>query len=221
LAVFAQRADGTGAVERLTKPEQGVSHVPESWSPDSRTLLFSAFKQGTFSSWILSLDDRKTQPFGNVQSAEPIGATFSPDGQWVAYSTNDTPGGTPSPNRGVYVQPFPATGTRYQVPKERSDFHPAWGTAGSELLYTPTSGRLSVVGVRTRPTLTFGRAVSLPSVPIQPRLSTNVRDYDVLPDGRILSTVNQSDQKGSATNTPQIRVVLNWFEELKQRVPIK
>jgi len=221
LAIFAQRADGTGAAERLTKPEQRASHVPESWSPDNRTLLFSEFKEATFFSWALSLNDKKAEPFGNVQSAEPIGATFSPDGLWVAYSTNDTPGGSPSSNRGVYVQPFPATGSRYQVPKERSDFHPAWGPAGSELLYTPTSGQLSVVSVRTRPTLTFGRAVGLPAIPMQPRLSTNVRDYDVLPDGRILSTVNQSDQRGSGAGSPQIRVVLNWSEELKQRVPTR
>ena len=32
LGIFWQRADGSGAAERLTKPEQGTSHVPESWS---------------------------------------------------------------------------------------------------------------------------------------------------------------------------------------------
>jgi Tol biopolymer transport system component len=43
LGIFMQRADGSsGKAERLTKPEPGVAHVPESWSPDGRTLLFSA-----------------------------------------------------------------------------------------------------------------------------------------------------------------------------------
>src|SRR5262249_34657060 len=32
LGIFWQRADGSGAMERLTKPEQGVAHVPDSWS---------------------------------------------------------------------------------------------------------------------------------------------------------------------------------------------
>src|SRR5262249_52173480 len=44
LAVFAQRADGTGQAERLTKPEAGVSHVADSWSPDGNTLLFDAIQ---------------------------------------------------------------------------------------------------------------------------------------------------------------------------------
>lgn len=90
-------------------------------------------KDAIFSLWTLSLDDKKVMPFGNVQSVEPIGSTFSPDGRWVAYAVNDTPGGVPTPNRGVYVQPFPATGVRYQVPKEYNDFHPAWGATVEQL----------------------------------------------------------------------------------------
>src|SRR5262249_5211185 len=125
LAIFMQRADGNGTAERLTKPEPGVAHIPESLSSDGRTLLFSAKKDATFSLWMLSLADKKVRPFPNVQSAEPIGATFSPDGRWVAYTSNGTAGNTPSPTRGVYVQPFPPTGALYQVPKEFNDFHPA------------------------------------------------------------------------------------------------
>lgn len=39
LGIFWQRADGSGPAERLTTPDQGVSHAPESWSP-SGDLLF-------------------------------------------------------------------------------------------------------------------------------------------------------------------------------------
>ena len=38
-AIFRQRADGTGAAERLTTPAAGEEHVPESWSPDGRHLV--------------------------------------------------------------------------------------------------------------------------------------------------------------------------------------
>ena len=40
LAIFWQRADGSGPAERLTKPEESTAHIPESWSPDGKTLLF-------------------------------------------------------------------------------------------------------------------------------------------------------------------------------------
>jgi Tol biopolymer transport system component len=220
-AIFAQRADGSGAVERLTKAESGVAHMPESWSPDGRTVLFSARKDATFSSWALSLIDRTAQRFGNVQSAEPIGATFSPDGHWVAYSSNDMPGGALSPNRGVYVQPFPATGVRYQVPKDSRDFHPAWGATEHQLFYAPSAGRLAVVNMQTQPTVTFGRPASVPSSAMESRLSTNVRDYDVMPNGRVLTIASGNIDQSSGRIGGQVQVVLNWTEELKQRVPTK
>jgi eukaryotic-like serine/threonine-protein kinase len=219
LSIFVQRADGAGAAERLTKPERDAAHTPESWSPDGRTLLFSAKKDGVFSLWAVSLDDRKVVPFGNVHSAEPIDAMFSPDGHWIVYSSNDKAGATPSPNRGVYIQPFPSTGARYQVPKQRLDFHPSWDPSGTSLYYIPVVNQFSVIDVRTQPALTFGTAMRLRPLPTR-GLSTDVRDYDVLPDGRFLSVSLGSDVSGTNAQ-PQINVVLNWYEELKQSVPVQ
>ncbi len=42
-------------------------------------------------------------------------------------------------------------------------------------------------------------------------------NYDVTPDGQRFLMVQASEQHDSAAT--QIHVVLNWFEELKQRVP--
>src|SRR6266851_2974664 len=113
-AIFSQRADGTSAPERLTSPDKGVAHVPESWSPDGRTLLFSEGKGTSYALEALSLADKKAAPYGAVRSAEPIGAVFSPDGRWVAYALTPVASGDTSANRGVYVQPFPSIGTAYQ-----------------------------------------------------------------------------------------------------------
>ena len=43
-------------------------------------------------------------------------------------------------NRGVFVQPFPATGAVYQVPRQFVDFHPAWAASGAELVFTAGAG---------------------------------------------------------------------------------
>jgi serine/threonine-protein kinase len=227
LGIFMQRADGSnGKPERLTKPEPGVVHVPESWSPDGQTLIFSAKKETTFSLWMLSLATRKITPFGNMQSNVRAGAVFAPDGHWVAY-TLVRPGPRPGPGArdsgsGVYVEPFPPTGARYQVPKEFIDYHPAWSTRSPELFYSPVATRLSVISIRTQPNFTFGKAVTLPKAPTTDRINGDVRDYDVMPDGRFISSVPAGDESdaGSAA-PPQIRIVLNWFEELRQRVPVK
>jgi hypothetical protein len=41
-----------------------------------------------------------------------------------------------------------------------------------------------------------------------------------MPDGRIVG-VGPSDQSQSGSGPAQIHVVLNWYEELKARVPTK
>ena len=89
LGIFWQRADGSGAAERLTKPDQGTSHVPESWSPKGERFLFGVTKGSSVSLWTFSLQDRKATPFADVQSANPLNAAFSPDGRWVAYTVTE------------------------------------------------------------------------------------------------------------------------------------
>jgi len=53
------------------------------------------------------------------------------------------------------------------------------------------------------------------------RLSTETRDFDLMPDGRLLLTT-PGDESGKGLDTsPQIRIVLNWFEELKRLTPVQ
>jgi Tol biopolymer transport system component len=89
-AIFWQLADGTGTAERLTKPDKGTGHVPLSWSPKDETLLFTAVKPPAPNSlWTFSRANRKEELFGGVQTTTVIGAVFSPDGRWVAYSSGE------------------------------------------------------------------------------------------------------------------------------------
>jgi Tol biopolymer transport system component len=214
-AIFSQSADGASGAERLTKPAQGEEHRPESWSRDGAHLLFSIFKDFKFSLWVLTLDSKKAEPFGNVRSNEPLSATFSPDGRWVAYAVNEGAGGMLSPDRGVYVQPFPATGEQHQVPRRVLDFHPLWAPDSKSIFYVPSAARATVsVPITTRPSVTFGTPVELPRAPKPLLLSPDVRGYDVLRDGRFISIVPASDDATSPV--ADFRVVVNWFEELKR-----
>ena len=62
-AICRQPIDG-GNAERLTTPEPGMSHVPESWSPNGEVLLFSETKDFMWSLWTFSLKDQNATPFG-------------------------------------------------------------------------------------------------------------------------------------------------------------
>ena len=220
-AIYVQRVDGIGRPERLAGAQNGVSLIPESWSPDGRWILLSQEKGSEFSLWTLSVQDGRLRPL-DVRSQRMIGATFSPDGRWIAYSLsggNDRP--LVSPDRGVFVQPFPFTGAIYQAPKVLIDFHPVWSPAGRELMYIPATalGQLATVRVTAHDGLTFGEPVTSPFRINANHLNTQARAYDVLPDGRFVGLIDASEPDGSPANgTSEIRVVLNWFEELKARV---
>jgi hypothetical protein len=194
----------------LTKPAAGESHSPQSWSPNGQTLLFDIMKGGSVTLWSLTLPDRTVAPFGNVRSTFPTGAVFSPDGRWVAYTLGAGSRAT------VYVQPFPATGAVHElVPRSLDIPHEVmWSRDGKELFYNPRAGGFEVVTVTTQPTFAFGNPNPI-TRPFQLGPPAARRSYDVTPDGRFLGLTTMADERGSSSS-PQIHVVINWFEELKR-----
>jgi serine/threonine-protein kinase len=219
LAIFSQRADGAGSAERLTTPEKEAAHVPESWSPKGE-LLFTATKGPEATLWTYSASDRKSRPFDSVRSSrQPTNAAFSPNGLWVAYQSNDS--GPPK----VYVQPFPATGARFQASLDSPQddpHHPLWSRDGTELFYVAGPNRFVVTSVTQGSGLSFSNPVPIQTGTWKNTFGgpTTIRNYDVSPDGkRFIGVIASGVTESGAPHVPQIQVVLNWQEELKQRVP--
>ncbi len=80
---------------------------------------------------------------------------------------------------------------------------------------------MMAVEITTQPTFSPGR----PSLLFEDQyVSSGIyrADYDVTPDGQRFLMVFLADQADSVTETAaeRINIVLNWFEELKQRVPV-
>ena len=233
LGIWVQAINGTG-VERLTKAAEGEAHVPESWSPDGAFIAYSAakLKPGTLPThelMMLTLKDKSTTPFGDVRSGgEPIGAVFSADGRWIAYHSrtgNATAvDGSATRDVGIFVQPFPATGLLYQAPKLQIDFQPVWSPDGSELFYVPlaASGQIAAVHViRTGSGIRFSTPQFVPARVTGSRTSGSTRAFDMLPDGQFVGPISRSEEAAvAATNYfSEIRVVINWFDELRAKVP--
>ena len=221
VGIFWQRADGTGPAERLATTEAGTAYTPEAWSPDGMQLLYNATgRDGMTTLWTWSLKERKAARFDAVVNTGTVpGAVFSPDGKWVAYTSEGRSG-----RDAVYVQPVPPTGAKYQISNDTENgHHPVWSPDGKELFFSfgPLL-QLRVVRVVTRPAFSVGEATTF-SLGFNMTAPNFERPYDISRDGkRFLGLIDatQTDPSGKP-EPPQIRMVLNWSEELKRLVPAR
>jgi len=208
--IFSQRSDGGSPAERLTKPEKDTVHLPESWSPDGKHLLYSVAAGALNALWVYSADTKKSTPFGDVRSPRLISSTFSPDGRWVAYTL------TTNGLNQVFVQPFPQTGVKYLV---GSGARPQWSPDGKEIFLYRNEGTF-VKTVTTQPSFSLSNETKLPFNVYVGRGPGSGRDADIMPDGkRFVAVVSSTDQNAGPSGIREFHVVLNWFQELNHKVP--
>jgi serine/threonine-protein kinase len=197
-------ADGSGTPERLTNIN-GINW-PGSWSADGRVLAFATMDPNPAISGIhlLKLEgDRKPQPF---LPAPAVGPVISPDGRWLAYESSESGRGE------VYVTPYPGPGSKWQISADGGG-EPVWNRNGRELFYR-SGNKVLAVDVSTQPTFSAGKPTAL----FEGRYvvaAASPAEYDVSTDGQRFVMIKPSDE----TPPNQINFVLNWFEELKQKVP--
>jgi Tol biopolymer transport system component len=203
--LFWQLADGSGGLERLTTSE--APSLPRSFSPDGQRLAFIEVSNTGASIWMLRLSDRKAEPFIRTAFGNSV-PDFSPDGRWLAYVSSES-----DPDQ-VYVQPYPGPGGKYQISTEGGT-EPVWNPNGRELFYR-SGEKLMAVDITAQPSFSVGKAKMLFGGPYVPDALT-FPYYDVSPDGQRFLMIKPSEQTRSLT---QIVVVQNWFEELKQKVPV-
>jgi hypothetical protein len=164
--------------------------------------------------WVLPLQgDRKPERLLD-DSFNEWGAVFSPDTRWIAYASTETQGGH------VYVRPFLAVGPsgvpavgegKWQVSKDAGNW-PRW--IGKEIIFNDIPSGSSVFTVRVN----SSGAVFESGIPERLFTASIIRGFDVSADGqRFLWAAPQVQQ----TLQAPITVVLNWQEELKQRLLTK
>ncbi len=215
LGIFWQPADVSGAAERLTKPEKGEAHIPESWSRKADVFSFSVVKAITATLSTFSLRERVATPFSDIRSTNMLNSEFSPDGQWIAYTLRGGPSLT-----SIYVEPFPATGARYQISTSTDlGHHPLWSPNGKTLFYVPGALPLAAVNITTRPSFSFSSLETWPGKLPNNNPFGGPRNYDIGPDGSRFVLVTAPPGQTSLIAPPYIQVIVNWFEELKARVP--
>jgi Tol biopolymer transport system component len=204
--IYWQKADGSGGLERLTTAPN--ANVPMSWSPDGQLLAFMEVNPATQRDiWVLRMGNHKAEPFLRTKFDESV-PRFSPDGHWLAYISNE------SGRYEIYVQAYPGPGGKWQISTEGGT-EPAWNRNGRELFYR-NGDKMMAVDIVTQPSFAAGKPRMLFAGPyeLSPATSPN---YDVSADGQRFLMLKPAE--ASETAPTQINVVLNWFEELKRRVP--
>ena len=199
--LYVKDASGTREAEPLlVSPDE--KYISD-WSRDGRHILLTSRGQSDtgWDTWALPIDgDRKPFAIGNTKFNE-LWATFSPDGKYVAYQSNES--GRPE----VYVHEFPEARNKWQVSTEGGT-EPFWRGDGRELFYRAGS-RLMAVPAQAGATFTVGTPVQL----FQTRFATStVRGrYRPTPDGQrflvLAPLAREAEQPAS--------VVLNWSAALK------
>ena len=197
--IFVARTDAGPPRRLLSWPRNTLAL---DWSSDQQRLLFSTRGDTTGSDlWVLPVDQPQSA-FPYLQSRfNERQARFSPNGRWVAYQSDEA--GRPE----VYIQPFPATGAKWQVSTDGGQ-QPAWRSDGRELFYLSADRRLMAAPIRLGASVHVDKAVELfrvpPDAPRDNRLS-----YAPSADGqRFLVNVAAADRPRLPLY--QAEVLVNW-----------
>ena len=174
---------------------------PKSWSPDGRVILYAQINPETGADMMaLPLEgDRKPFFQAHTRGNEDQGQ-FSPDGHWVAYTSNE------SGESEIYVVPYPpsASGGRWTV-SQGGGVQPRWRHDGKELFYISPDWKMMSVEVNTARVFHAGT----PRVLFQTEMAdcgirTGPISWDITPDGKrfVIVSMKQHD-------TPFVTVALN------------
>ncbi|MCZ6758825.1 MAG: protein kinase, partial [Gemmatimonadetes bacterium] len=203
---FQKRADGTGTAEKLLTSEGEGNFKPYGWSPDGMHMVFDYGTPQALDIGVLTLgSDEVWEPLLQSEANEAAPA-LSPDGQWIAYTSDQTD------RCEIYVQRFPELGDRRQISTDGGG-EATWSPDGRTLFYREGT-RMMSVSIDYEPRFSMGTP-ELVFDGLEVADCGGLR-YHLSPDGQRFLIVKPAESTGGRT---ELVVVLNWSEELKRLAP--
>jgi Tol biopolymer transport system component len=205
IGMYQKAATGLGPAGLLFESSPGLIGLND-LSPDGRYAVLTELAH-PLSLAVFSIPDKQKQNSfvsGNFSAAN---ATFSPNGRYVAYASNETG------QLEVFVQTFPEQTGKSQVSNSGGN-EPQWRRDGNELFYLKPDGTVMSVDVKT---VVGEFQAGRPHALFQAQLASGtgyVRNhYAVSPDGRRFLMLVPA---GEAKPTP-LTVVVNWQSLLEKK----
>ncbi|HSE39152.1 MAG TPA: hypothetical protein VLH08_00180, partial [Acidobacteriota bacterium] len=194
--IFWRAGDGSDQEQPLFKIDSVVN--PIQWSPDNKKLLLYKDSPETNSDLIIfDSTDGKLHEFVATPATE-IDGVFSPDGNWIAYTSDE------SGRFEIYVRSVGGPQGRWQV-STNGGVSPRWKQP-DEIIYLQGENVMRVA-VQTTPTFSAATPEVLFTGPYQ--------QMDVTSDHqRFIGTL----QKDAADD--YLNVVVNWFDDVRKQAPL-
>jgi len=216
--IYWIRADGSGVAQRLT--DARTWGLPRAISPDGKRLAMNQASSsgGGVEIWMAPIEGDAGHP--RLGKAEPflqtpfvtIEPAFSPDGRWLAFFSGE-PG-----KEGVWVVPFPGPGGGWLVSSRGRE--PVWSRNGRELFFLEGMRTIMVAGYSVRgDALVFDKPRVWSQRPMLDLGSPPVSTYDLAPDGQRFAVVLNADGTADPKPVTHLTFLLNFFDELRRRVP--
>jgi Tol biopolymer transport system component len=212
--IYSIRADGSGVAQRLTDGK--IGQAPNSISPDGKRLAMTQTSTGGgIEIWTAMIEGQADHP--RLGKQEPflrtpfstITPAFSPDGKWLAYYSHDPE------KEGVWVTAFPGPGGAWLI-SGRGD-EPIWTRDGRSLFFTAGSRTIMFTNYTAK-----GDAFVFSEPEVwSPHLVLNVGTFDVSPDGKRVAVILNADGTADRKPVTQLTFVLNFFDELRRRAPVR
>ena len=208
------RSDGAGKPQPLTRSKN--AQYPWSFTPDGKRLAFGDQISGVFHLWTVPLESDgaglhagKPEVFLQTPADERT-PSFSPDGRWLAYSSNES--GTFQ----VYVRAFPDKGSKWQI-SNSDGVYPMWSRTGRELFFETLDNHIMVAVYAVKGDSFVADKPRLWSEKQIGGLPNAARNVDIAPDGKRIVALMPVETPEAQKAQSHVIFLENFFDEVRRR----
>ncbi|MBD3869524.1 MAG: PD40 domain-containing protein, partial [Acidobacteria bacterium] len=197
--IWRRSADLSAPAEKLL--ESVGAELPSSASSDGRWLYYSLMSPSNSDIARLSLAGDPEVEVLLDSPADELEGRVSPDGRYFCFQSDETG------RWDIHVMEIASK--RRWIISSGDGFFPIWMRDGNRILFSTGSGEY-IVDVRTSPEFSAGEPVH--SFDVVEKI------LDASLDGsRVLAALDEVDDDQTETR-PRVTVVLNWFDEIEERI---
>jgi Tol biopolymer transport system component len=209
------RSDGAGKPQSLTQSKN--LQAPWSFIPDGKRLAF--FEQGSgtvYDLWTVPLESddaglRAGKPEVFLQTpADERYPSFSPDGRWMAYSSNES--GTFQ----IYVRAFPDKGGKWQISNSNGTY-PMWSRNGHELFFETLDNHIMAAAYTVKGDSFVADKPRVWSEKQIGGVPNSVKNIDLAPDGKRVVALMPAGTSDDQKAQNHVIFLENFFDELRRR----